>query len=603
MPKMPTQRMKRAARQGLKWHEEGFKGGEKAGVPRARQILSGKAIPDADIIEMSAWFARHAKSKSPNEKRDRDNPSPWYKSWQLWGGDDGQRWSTKHAARIKKQRKQKKRRKAQADMNTAAVQTWADRLEAHALIQTPESGVQWWQTGSTWAIEAKHAPIAPCPYKVPQAMLEAGQRDRSTAYIHIGGVLSPRRSWFGSSYERLKMDLNAAAQDPMVRRVVLVIDSPGGDAAGVSGVAEMVAKCADSKTVVAYVDGMCCSAAYWIASQADYIVATPTSLVGSIGALLTAYSMDRYLQKEGIDKVTLRSEGAPDKARNPATDKRGAELDQKMLNDLEAQFHAAVAEGRGVSIEKVKSDFGQGGVFVAGEGTAVAVDMIDEVGSLSDALAYTESQEAPAYGGYRLDNDNPAPSAGDGGDMASKSQTAPAPEAVNPLAEKVETLTAQLDEANAKVEALAAEKAQAEANAKEAQELAASHSERLTAIEAQLEEHKASAEAEKSQRLAIEKQTALDALDNSGFLVAGDRERAEAFWDLQHVSGVPGAWDNYKATIEARGPVVPQNRLSHGVAPEKKTPAQALDEKVKAYMEAHSVDYVAALDAIQAGKA
>lgn len=112
MPKAPTRKMKAAARQGLKWHEDGFKGGEKAGVPRARQILSGRAIPDDDILEMRAWFARHSKSKSDDEPRDRDNPSPWFKSWQLWGGDDGKRWATKHGDAIEaKRKKEKKRRK------------------------------------------------------------------------------------------------------------------------------------------------------------------------------------------------------------------------------------------------------------------------------------------------------------------------------------------------------------------------------------------------------------------------------------------------------------------------------------------------------------
>ena len=109
MPKMPTQRMKSAARQGLEWHKEGFKGGEKAGVPRAHQILSGRAIPDGDIIDMAAWFARFSKSKSPNEKRDRSNPSPWFKAWQLWGGDDGWRWAKKHSDAIKRREKQAKK--------------------------------------------------------------------------------------------------------------------------------------------------------------------------------------------------------------------------------------------------------------------------------------------------------------------------------------------------------------------------------------------------------------------------------------------------------------------------------------------------------------
>ena len=489
---------------------------------------------------------------------------------------------------------------------TGAIQTWANRLAVHAEAEAPEAGVQWWQTGSTWAIDAKHAPLAPYPYRVPEAMIEAGKRDRSTAYIHVGGVLSPRRSWYGASYADLKMDLAAAAQDPMVKRVMLVMDSPGGDAAGVSGVAQMVADCAAQKTVVAYVDGMCCSAAYWIASQADYIVATPTSLVGSIGAILTAYSMDRYLKKEGIDKVTLRSEGAPDKALNPATDKRGEELDQQMLNDLEAQFHAAVAEGRGVTVERVAADFGQGAVMVAGEGNAERVGMIDEVGDMGAALDYAESNDEPmsGYGRIGFDNDNPAPSAGDGGTMATKRQNAPAPVADSaPEADaRVTELTASLEAANTQIAELQASLAAANGQRDEAVGLAAANGERLAAIEASLEEQKAQAAAEKQARLDMQRTTELDALDGAGFFVGEDRARATAFWDLQNIQGVEAAWDNYKATLQARGPVVPTERKSHGGTAQAPTASETLDAKVKAYMAAHGVDYAAAFNDIQAGK-
>jgi capsid assembly protease len=449
----------------------------------------------------------------------------------------------------------------------------------------------WWLSHNVWAIDAQRAPISPVRYKPPAWMAEAEARDKSCAYVPVYGVLTPH-GWWGTSYDALKMRLSAAAQDPAVERIVLMVDSPGGDAAGVAGAVAAVKAAAEEKPVIAYVDGMACSAAYWLASQADHIVATETSLVGSIGAIMTAYSLDRMLKELGVDKVTMRSEGAPDKALNPANSDRGRELDQQLLNDLEAQFHASVAEGRGVSVEMVRRDFGQGALFVAGEGQAQRRGLIDAVGTLDTALDY--GTEAPTNT-FRFNNDAPAPSAGDGGNMAAnKRQTAPATETeANPLAAQVETLTADLTAAKKDLAAAQAKVAEHEAKAEEATKLAASYGERLATLEASLKEQTAA-------RLAVEKKTALDALDDAGHFVANERERAERMWAAQHEQGVAGVWDDYKASLEARGPVVPGDRKTHGAEVPHKDPLADLHEKATAYAEKNGVDYLAALKAVQA---
>jgi len=113
------------------------------------------------------------------------------------------------------------------------------------------------------------------------------ERD-GTAIIPVTGPIFRRANLFteisgATSVEVLAQDLATAAADPSIERIVLDIDSPGGQA---SGIAEMAAQIrASTKPVTAYVDGAAASAAYWLAAAADQVVASPTALLGSIGVV------------------------------------------------------------------------------------------------------------------------------------------------------------------------------------------------------------------------------------------------------------------------------------------------------------------------------
>ena len=86
-------------------------------------------------------------------------------------------------------------------------------------------------------------------------------------------------------------------QDPSVHTVLLDIDSPGGTVNGTPELAAAVARLSREKHVYAYTAGLCCSAAYWVASQADAIYAAPSARVGSIGVLMPVTdSSDAYSQ-------------------------------------------------------------------------------------------------------------------------------------------------------------------------------------------------------------------------------------------------------------------------------------------------------------------
>jgi ClpP class serine protease len=111
---------------------------------------------------------------------------------------------------------------------------------------------------------------------------EAELLDGGIAVVRVCGPLEHHAGWWGESYEAIEERLSAVLESGDVSAVVLRIDSPGGE---VAGMAEMVRrmrslKSAMGKTVVAYVDETAASAGYALATIADAIYAPPSGTVG-----------------------------------------------------------------------------------------------------------------------------------------------------------------------------------------------------------------------------------------------------------------------------------------------------------------------------------
>jgi signal peptide peptidase SppA len=93
---------------------------------------------------------------------------------------------------------------------------------------------------------------------------------------------------------------------------ILLIDSPGGAADGTLNLSESIKSL--NKPVYAFIDGMCASAAYWIASASKEIYTSgPLDMVGSIGTYLTLYDYREYLANEGIKVIEIYATKSTDK--------------------------------------------------------------------------------------------------------------------------------------------------------------------------------------------------------------------------------------------------------------------------------------------------
>jgi signal peptide peptidase SppA len=232
--------------------------------------------------------------------------------------------------------------------------------------------------------EARHA----------AALAPAQQSGGSVAVISLYGTITPRpvMSVSGGGGAPLTKFMDAFRQadaDPNVRAILLDIDSPGGSVEMVAEAAAMIAGASTPVTAIA--NTMAGSAAYYLASQADEIVASPSALVGSIGVFARHVDESGALEQEGL-KVTLVSAGTYKTEGNPyePLSETARESMQAMVDEFYGAFVDAVASGRGVSSDEVRSGFGQGRILTAPAALAAGmVDRIDTFDATVDRLLAT----------------------------------------------------------------------------------------------------------------------------------------------------------------------------------------------------------------------
>jgi signal peptide peptidase SppA len=239
---------------------------------------------------------------------------------------------------------------------------------------------------------------------------DIGRRTGAIAVLPVMGILRQRPSGIeemlgfslGTTYEGLAARLRRTVADPEIKAIVLDIDSPGGTAAGMQEVADELFALRGQKPIVAVANTLAASAAYWIASQADELIVSPSATVGSIGVITMHADMTGMAEQDGV-KVTLFSAGKFKTLGHPfepMTDEQAA-LVQAEIDTVYAMFANAVARGRGVPAAGVKAGFGQG--WVVGAKEAVKLGMADRVATMRETLVRLGASEDGARSAARAE--------------------------------------------------------------------------------------------------------------------------------------------------------------------------------------------------------
>lgn len=206
----------------------------------------------------------------------------------------------------------------------------------------------------------------------------------ATRVIPVFGILgkhldSMEMMCGGCSVDKTSAQLTAADKDPDCSRIVLAFHSPGGTITGIPELAAKIRDIGTRKPVAAFTDGMCCSAALWLASACDAFFVAPSASVGSVGVFSLILDESRKMEMEGV-KVQAISDGkykltgAPFK---PLSDEEKSML-QARVDAIGTQFRAALTASRTIAAEDMQGQSFTGEEAVAkGFADALANDLAE----------------------------------------------------------------------------------------------------------------------------------------------------------------------------------------------------------------------------------
>jgi signal peptide peptidase SppA len=213
----------------------------------------------------------------------------------------------------------------------------------------------------------------------------------SVAVIPLCGVITPRGSFLarlfgaGGGLQEFRESFRQALVDPDVGAIVIDVDSPGGTIALLPETAQEMRDARGTKPIIAVANTTAASAAYWLAAQADEVVASPSAVVGSVGVYMVHEDWSKYNEELGVDPTYIsagryKTDGNPDE---PLSDTAQVEW-QEEVDLLYTMFVKDLAAGRGASTQAIEADFGEGRCLRPAQ--ALEAGMIDRIDTIEAVI-------------------------------------------------------------------------------------------------------------------------------------------------------------------------------------------------------------------------
>jgi len=211
------------------------------------------------------------------------------------------------------------------------------------------------------------------------------------ALIEISGGLTYRAySWWTTSYLDIRDSFRAAIADERVTNVLFLIDSPGGEVAGLFDLVDEIYNARGTKPIIAIADEAAFSAAYAIASAADEVYLSRTAQVGSIGVIAIHTDQSGYDKNLGVQYTPIYA-GDRKNDFNPHEPLKadGKEVLQAHVNKLYDMLTAVIARNRHMTQAAVIAT--QAGFYMGD--AAVEVGLADGIMSVRDIVTKMSSSK------------------------------------------------------------------------------------------------------------------------------------------------------------------------------------------------------------------
>jgi len=189
----------------------------------------------------------------------------------------------------------------------------------------------------------------------------------------------------------LKAMLEKAQEDPKIAGVLLSVDSGGGAVTACDVMSHALRQFRNKKAVpvVALLGDIAASGGYYVACGADYVMAHPTTMTGSIGVLMPLYSASDLMRKVGVEDRTVKSGDFKDMAsftafKTPEQWQMEQDILRGLIMEMHERFVGVVAQGRDMDLETVRA-LADGRIYSSEQ--ALGNGLVDGVGYWDDAVA------------------------------------------------------------------------------------------------------------------------------------------------------------------------------------------------------------------------
>ena len=251
-----------------------------------------------------------------------------------------------------------------------------DRLKKETGVTSPTESFKQIPL-SVYAKTAVRPPVPPGYGQVAVVYAEGDIVDGEGDSTEVGGA-------------RFAREIRRLREDSSVRAIVLRVNSPGGSVTASETIQRELRLAHKAKPVVVSMGSYAASGGYWISAYGDRIFAEPTTITGSIGVFGIQFNLQKLANEHGFTFDSVKTGKYADSITiaRPMTEDELAVL-QRRVDWIYSQFVAKVAEGRRLKPDFVE-EIAQGRVWSGAE--AKKLGLVDEIGSLSDAVKYAGAQ-------------------------------------------------------------------------------------------------------------------------------------------------------------------------------------------------------------------
>ena len=244
---------------------------------------------------------------------------------------------------------------------------------------------------ATLAVEEKYEKVTMIPFAdYTAAKVQPSTDKNKIAVIYADGSIIDGEDEQNVAGDRFASIIEKVREDKTVKAVVLRVNSPGGSVIASDKIKVELDRLKAEKPLVASYGTYAASGGYWISNNCEKIFSDAVTLTGSIAVfgLIPDFSKTASdVLHVGVESISSNKHGDMYGGMRPF-DKEEYAYQLRSIEDIYDRFTSLVSEGRGIPVERV-DEIGQGRVWTGAD--ALEIGLVDEIGTLEDAIAYAAS--------------------------------------------------------------------------------------------------------------------------------------------------------------------------------------------------------------------